>query len=430
MLTQANGQRVVIYGINYAPEMAGVGRYSGEIGAFLAAQGHAVSAVTTPPHYPGWRALPPYSGDKWMRETVDGVDVHRCPLYLHPQMQGIRRLLAPLSFALSSAIPAFRHILKTRPQVVLIVEPTLFVAPVGLFAAKLVGAKTVLHVQDLEIDAAFAVGHLGKGGLMARLAAAFERSLLHRFDRVITISTRMAEKIAEKGIDASRIEVVRNWVDIDLIKPLAGPSPYRAELGLADDCKVVLYSGNIGAKQGVGLIIEAAERLADRHDIQFIVAGEGPMRPLVEAASQRLGNIRLLGFQPEARFSDFLGLADIHILPQELGTADLLLPSKLGGMLASGRPILVTADPGTELATFLGESCVFSPPGDGAAVAQAVSQMAAAPLDPEGVNLRLERARRLSKTTLIRNFETAALFMSARPAEAAHEAPALTAHSA
>jgi len=343
---------VVIYGINYVPEIAGVGRYSGEIGTYLAAQGHQVCVVTAPPHYPGWRVQPSYR-NAWTQEVLAGATLYRCPLYLSEQMKGFRRLLAPLSFAASSAPVAFWAILKRRPDVVLVVEPTLFVAPVALLAAKLVGARTVLHVQDLEVEAAFAVGHLGKGGFLARLAAAFDGVMARSFDCIVTISNRMAEKIQDKGVASGKVAVVRNWVDLTQVRPDQDAATYRSELGIGADTFVALYSGNLGAKQGVRLIWEAAERLREDPRILFLVAGDGPMRPELEKAASRLPNLRLVGFQPEARFGEFLSVANLHLLPQEREAADLLLPSKLGGMLASAKPVLVTADPGTELADFL-----------------------------------------------------------------------------
>jgi len=404
-------KRVVIYGINYAPEMAGVGRYTGDIGEHFAALGHEVCVVTAPPHYPGWRAQAGYCATRWRKDIVAGAEVYRCPLYLHPQMKGLRRLLAPLSFALSSAPVALWQILKRRPDVVMAVEPTLFVAPITLLAARLVGAKTVLHVQDLEIDAAFAVGHLGKGGLLAKLGAAFERSVMRRFDRVITISNRMAEKIIDKGVQPERVEVVRNWVDLDLVQPMQTSLAYRQDLCLRPDDFVVLYSGNIGAKQGVRLLIDAAKRLVGEKDIVFAVAGEGPMRPEVEAAAANLPNLRVYDFQPESRYGEFLSIADVHVLPQERQTADLLLPSKLGGMLASGRRIIITADAGAELADFVGDCCELTAAGDSEALAAAVLSAKAQTPSPKSEQQRLERAASLSKSTVIKIFTGAALFL-------------------
>lgn len=402
-------KRILIYGINYAPEIAGVGRYTGEIGAHLAAAGHEVCVVTAPPHYPGWQVQAGYR-NSWSRETRDGVDIWRCPLFLDPAMRGVQRLLAPLSFAASSGVIAVREILKRRPDVVIAVEPTLFVAPVALAAARLVRAKTVLHVQDLEVEAAFAVGHL-RSGVLSRLAGLFDRAVARSFDRVVTISNRMAEKIFDKGVDPTRIEVVRNWVDVDAVRPMPTALTYRAELGLKPSDFVALYSGNLGAKQGVGVLIETARALAQEPDVVFAIAGQGPMRPDVERAARELPNIRVLDFQPEARFGEFLSIADVHVLPQERNAADLLLPSKLGGMLASGRPIIVTADAGTELAYFLGDSCELTEPGDAQALAGAVGQLKREGETPARVQARLALAASLSKSGLIEVFTGAALFI-------------------
>lgn len=403
-------ETIIIYGINFAPEIAGVGRYTGEIALHLAAEGHPVCIITAPPHYPGWRVRKPYR-NRWSHEMLAGAEVYRCPLYLNDQMKGFRRLLAPLSFAVSSAPVALWAILRRRPKVVLVVEPTLFVAPIALLAAWMVGARTVLHVQDLEVEAAFAVGHLGQGGLLSRLANAFDRAMARQFDRIVTISNRMAQKIIDKGAEADKVAVVRNWVDLDQVRPEQDASAYRQELGIADDVFVALYSGNLGAKQGVRLIWEAAERLSDQPGILFLVAGDGPMRPDLEQAAARLPNLRLVDFQPEARFGEFLSVANVHLLPQEREAADLLLPSKLGGMLASAKPVIVTADLGTELANFLGSSCRLTPPGDSTALANAIAETAAGGPDPDMRTERLALAQQLAKTSGIAQFARAVLFV-------------------
>ena len=344
--------------MNFAPEITGVGRYSGELAVGLAARGVVVEAVSTAPHYPGWRALPPFSTKRYTRETRDGVEVVRCPMVLHKAGAGIWRLIAPLSFALTSAPVALWRILARRPRTVLCVEPTLFVAPVALFAAKLIGARTALHVQDLEVDAAFAVGHIGKSKRLVALGHWFERSLMRRFDVVVTISEAMATSIAAKGVHRDRLHVVRNWVDTTRIFPLGRPSRYRAQLGIPGDTFVVLYSGQIGPKQALHTVFEVAERLANRSDIRFVVAGEGPMKAHFARRYGHLPNIMLLGLQPEEQLNEFLNLADCHILPQHPEIKDLVLPSKLGGMLASGKDLLVLADDDTELAAFLGRCCL------------------------------------------------------------------------
>ena len=205
---------ILLYGMNFAPELTGIGRYSGELAAGLARRGATVEAITAPPHYPGWFVRPPYSAGRYTRETVEGVRVIRAPLVLHKAGGGIWRLIAPLSFAIASAPVAAWRILTARPRTVLCVEPTLFSAPIALLAAKLVGAHTVLHVQDLEVDAAFAVGHLGKAAILAKLGLWFERAVMRRFDCVVTISQEMARRIEAKGVASDRVHIVRNWVDV------------------------------------------------------------------------------------------------------------------------------------------------------------------------------------------------------------------------
>ncbi|WP_377298182.1 WcaI family glycosyltransferase [Rhizobium sp. SGZ-381] len=366
-------KRILIYGMNYAPELAGVGKYTGEIAEYLAAEGADVTVVSTPPHYPGWAVQKGYrNGYSTVKEN--GVHVLRTPLLLRRKMKGVWRLLAPLSFAASSAPVVFWQILRRRPEAVFCVEPTLFAAPVAQLAAKLVGARTVLHVQDLEVDAAFAVGHLGALGFLKKLGFAFERFTLKRFDKVITISNRMADKLVEKGVKPQNMALVRNWVDLSHIYPMTEESPYRAELGFTKSDFVVLYSGNIGAKQGLTVLLDAAEKLKGEANIHFVIAGEGPLKDELQARYGTLPNLRFLPFQPYARLNEFLNMADLHALPQDKGAADLVLPSKLGGMLACGKPVLVTADDGTELAEFARGVAIVVPPGDFDRLAHAIHE--------------------------------------------------------
>lgn len=376
------GQRILIYGMNYTPEIAGVGKYTSEIAEHFMLQGAEVTVVTTPPHYPGWVTKDGFA-NRFQSTVENGVRVRRAPLFLRRKMSGIWRLLAPLSFALTSAPVVVLEIMRQRPQIVLCVEPTLFAAPVAQLVAWVIGARTVLHVQDLEVDAAFAVGHLASRTWLKKLGFAFERAMLRRFNKVITISNRMAERLAAKGVANDRLAVVRNWVDLSHIYPLEGESRYREELGFTKGDFIVLYSGNIGAKQGLKVLLDAAEQLKDEKNIKFVVAGEGPVKAELQKRYEHLANLRFLPFQPYARLNDFMNMADLHALPQDKGAADLVLPSKLGGMLASGKAIIVTADEGTELADFLGEAAILTPPGDSIRLAEGIrmAQMTVAKSD-------------------------------------------------
>ncbi len=390
--------RLLLYCINYAPEMLGVGRYAGELGAHLLSHGAELEVVTTPPHYPGWRVLAPYT-NRYTVEKRDRLRVTRCPIFLRERLSGLARLLVAVSFAASTAPIVLWRALRQRPQVLLATEPSLLSAPAALLAARLCGARAVLHVQDLEVEAAFAVGHL-KGELALRLARKTERFLLRRFDLVITISERMQAALREGGVAPERLRLIRNWVDLVSIYQKRGPNPFREEMGVGESAYVVLYAGNVGRKQALDQLIEAAALAQRQRDLTFVIAGEGPEKSRLQATAT--SNVIFLPLQPEAKLNDLLNAADVHVLPQDPNTADLVLPSKLGGMLASGKPIVAQATSGTELHSFLGDAATFSTPGDAAGLISGIRRALAEA--PRTEVARAELAQQLSAANALSRF--------------------------
>jgi colanic acid biosynthesis glycosyl transferase WcaI len=266
----------------------------------------------------------------------------------------------------------------------------LLCAPVALLAAKVIRSRAVLHVQDLEVDAAFAVGHLSDHSVLKRFGFFCERILLSGFDRVITISGRMRDHLRRKGVKSEHLSVIRNWVDLRQIRPLDTPNSYREQLQIGKETFVVLYAGNIGAKQALHIVLDAAARVADQPELLFVIAGDGPEKPGL--ISRGLRNVRFLPLQPEEKLCELLNFADLHVLPQEKGAADLVLPSKLGGMLASGRPMVVTADPDTELYEFLNGTAAIVPAGDDSALAAEILRLRRLPAPPLGIGAGLAGA--------------------------------------
>jgi colanic acid biosynthesis glycosyl transferase WcaI len=364
--------RVLIYGLNFAPEMMGVGRYTGELASHLVKTGAQVDVVAAPPHYPDWKVSKPFSARRYTRSTENGAEVTRCPLLLGARTKGIWRLLTPLSFAISSSPVMLAKALFRRPSVIIVVEPTLFVAPLAILCARLVGAKTLLHVQDMEVEAAFSVGHL-HGRALAYLARAFDRFVTRRFDRVVSISNQMCTLVEKKGVEKSKIALVRNWIDIeDVADHQADAAATRRRIGLSRHDFLVLYAGSIGAKQGLDILLDAAVGLEERKSLVFVVAGDGPAKAALVERYARLSNVRFLPPQPEADYRALLCAADLHVLPQMRGAGDLFLPSKLGAVLASAKPAIVAADEGTELFQFLDGAACLVPPGDAQALRAAI----------------------------------------------------------
>jgi colanic acid biosynthesis glycosyl transferase WcaI len=368
--------RLLIYGLNFAPEPTGVGKFSGEMAAWLAARGHDVRVVAAPPYYPAWRRDP--SVTLWREELWRGVRVYRAPLYVPERPRPATRIAHLLSFAASSLPLTWWQAVGFHPQAVLAVAPSLMTAPGALAAAALARARTWLHVQDFETEAAFGLGMMG-GKAIEGAALRAEGWLLRRFDRVSTISEPMLRRLIDKGVAPERARLVPNWADLEAIHPLAGPSSLRAELGIPAESVVALYAGTLAEKQGLEVLVDAARRLQDAPHILIAVAGEGPARARLAEASTGLANFRLLPLQPPERLNDLLNLADLHLLPERSEAADLVMPSKLGGMLASGRPILAAVLADGAIAGAMRAAGVVVPPGDGAALAEAVRDLGANP---------------------------------------------------
>ncbi len=400
--------RILVHGINYAPELTGIGKYTGELCEWLAARGHQVRVVTAPPYYPDWRVQPGYSARAYRAETLNGVMVRRCPLWVPRRLSGARRLLHLASFALSST-PAVLSAWTWRPHVVLAVEPTMLCAPSAWLLARLSGAKAWLHIQDFEFDAAVSLGLLPRRA--AASAYGMERLIMRRFDRVSTISENMLALLSRKGVSAERSVLFPNWVDCTEIHPLTGPSRMRADLGIAADACVALYSGNMGEKQGLEVVLDAAAQLAHERDLVFLMCGEGGARARLEARAAGLKNVRWLPLQPADRLNALLNVADVHLLPQRADAADLVMPSKLTGMLASGRPVLATAHPGTGLANVVNECGIVTAPGDAAQFARALRELKRHAIARRALGSAARRyaEQHLHKEAVLAKFEAALL---------------------
>ena len=380
--------RILFLGINYWPEQIGIGLYSGDMCSAWAAARHEVRAVVAVPYYPAWKVFDGYRGKGWARRVENGVDLTRCPIYVPARPTGPRRIIHHLSFLAASLPPMLKAAFGHKPDIVVTSAPSLITAPVAWLTARLCGAKCWLHIQDFEVDAALATG-LVKPGLVSKLGAGFERTVYALFDKVSSISPQMCRKLEEKGVPTRKIYQLRNWADIERVRPLEGRSPYRDEWDI-DTPHVALYSGNIANKQGIEVVVEAARLLRHRSDLTFVVCGEGPNRANLEAAAAGLRNVRFHDLQPRGRLGELLGMASVHLMPQLAGAADLLLPSKLTNMLASGRPVVATTEQDTGLAREVEGTGLICEPENPRALAAAIETL----LDDEDMRERCGAAAR------------------------------------
>jgi colanic acid biosynthesis glycosyl transferase WcaI len=398
--------RILICGINYAPELVGIGKFTSEMAEWLVEQGHQIRVVTAPPYYPAWKVFSGHRGWSYSHQVRRGVSIYRCPIWVTRHPTGLQRLIHLASFAISS-FPVMLMQLFWRPNIVLVIEPALFSLPSALLVAKLNKAVSWLHIHDFEIDAGFTLGLMPNISWLRRGILKGERWLMQQCQLVTTISEKMLDRLYTKQVEPTKAFLFPNWVDTNQIYPLSQANSLRGKLHFTDSNVIVLYAGTMGSKQGLELLIQAADCLQTTPALQFVLAGDGPQRRQLEqmVTAQQLQNVHFLPIFPTEEFNQLLNLADIHVLVQKQSMTDLVMPSKLSGMLASGKPIIATADPDSEIAQVISAAkCgILVQPEKLAPLVQAIQIMVKQPHQRLiwGQNGRHYAEQRLSQTVIL-----------------------------
>ncbi|MEH6542444.1 MAG: WcaI family glycosyltransferase [Porticoccaceae bacterium] len=341
--------KFVLYGLNYAPELSGIGKYTGDMEAWFSENAHQVDVLTSPPYYPEWSVHSGYRNRWFSRSPLRNGTVVRCPLYVPSRPSTFKRLVHLVSFSVSSGL-ALSMKLFDKPDFVICIQPTLFCAPLTLLYARLTGAKAVMHVQDYEIDAMFGLD-LMRRNFLSRIAKKIESWLMRRFDLVTTISYSMIENAKQKGVDGDKLRLFPNWADVSFVTPSVNGAELKVEWGFCEEDKIVLYAGNIGKKQGLDIVIEVAEQFRTESNTHFVLVGDGVEANALksDATTRDLPNVHFKPLQSWSRVPEMLALADVHLVIQKCGAADVVLPSKLTNILSAGGHAIVTAEKETEL---------------------------------------------------------------------------------
>ena len=361
---------ILIYGLNYTPEPTGIGKYTGEMGAWLVERGHSVDAIVAPPYYPQWKVSPDYKGKGFVAESLSGVRVYRAPLFV-PSATTIsarNRILHETSFSATSLRYWLPRLLREQSyDVVIATCPPVQIGLYPWLYSRLRKVPFVFHVLDLQVDVAVRLGML-KANRAVRVLYEVENFMLGAATRVSTITEAMRRRIVEKGISEERTWLFPNWADTDSVRPMQRDNEVRREFGVGPHEVLALYAGNMGEKQGLDLVLDAADQVRKRKEIQFIMVGAGAAQERLERAARdrKLDNVRFFPVQPLERLPLMLAAGDIHLVVQRREAADLVMPSKLTNILAAGRPSVATADPDTALYQVLNEhSCgITTTPGD------------------------------------------------------------------
>ncbi|MET7969974.1 glycosyltransferase family 4 protein [Micromonospora sp. NPDC005305] len=330
--------RVTILGGHYAPEPTGNGPYTAGLANGLVARRHDVRVITTHPDYPEWRVTEG-SGGWSVSDEVDGVRVQRLAHYVPARPIGGRRLLSELSLGIRF-LTARWH----RPDVVLLVSPNLIASALAaLRARRSRGHATGIWIQNLY---SLGITETGQGGRSAATALkALESRTLRSATGVVVIHDRFHSFVTETlGVPTGRVEVIRNWSHVD--PPMeVDRAAVRNRRGWDPDVTVILHAGNMGAKQGLENVVEAA-RLADRQraPVRFVLLGDGNECARLHSLARNVTSIEFVAPLPDDEFRQTLGSADILLVNERAGMKEMSVPSKLKTYFSTSLPVLAATD--------------------------------------------------------------------------------------
>ncbi len=349
----------------YPPDTAATGQLLSQLAASLAAAGWRVTVLTSRT-----------TSKAPLTEVTEGVWILRVRGLPFTRSNHLLRAIAYLSL-----YPAFLWRLIRLPAadvVVTMTDPPMQLV-LGLPVKWLKGSRLVHWAQDIYPELAEALGVLRVGGLMSRILRALSNWALSRYDRIVSVGRCMSERLHERGLAPESITVIPNWADTQAIRPINhGTNPLRTEWSL-EDRFVVMYAGNLGLAHPVEAILEAAQLLIESApNTLFLFVGEGPRLSWLSSQAQalQLDNVRFLPFQPTEKLAYVLSAADVHLAGMYDRLCGLVVPSKVYGVMAAGRPCLFLGPEGSEIARLIREhDCgAVVPSADGATVAAVLAR--------------------------------------------------------
>jgi glycosyltransferase involved in cell wall biosynthesis len=304
--------------------------------------GHEVTVVTGVPNFPQGRVFAGYRNRLWQQERIDGIRVIRVWTYITANEGFVRRVLDYLSFMLSGTLAA---LFTRRVDVVVGTSPQLFTACAAWMVGALKRRAYVFELRDLWPESIKAVGAM-KDTALIRILERLEMFLYRRAARIVSVTHSFRETLHRRGIDAGKIDVITNGVDIARFSPRPKDTTLEAELGLAGHF-VAGYIGTHGMAHALETLLQAARQLQQEHPaigLRFLFLGDGARKAALVDEARRLGlsNVLFVGSVPKeqvARYWSLLDVSIIHLRRTELFTT--VIPSKLFECMGMGIPVLL-----------------------------------------------------------------------------------------
>jgi len=396
--------KVLILSINYWPEVTGIGAFTTYRAEYLAAVGHDVEVCTTFPYYPEWKVPPGYAGKLAASEKRNGVRILRSYAYIPNPATSLKRVLHEATFIASSMI---RAVVQKRPDLLLVVSPPLGLAVNAILLSRLWRIPYVFDVEDLQPDSAADLDMLPSWAL--RFLYRVESAAYRHAALVTTLTNGMRERIIDKGIPEEKVELLEARVDDSLfdIGPREG-SAFRQRHGLESKF-LVTHSGNMGVKQGLDVIVDAAALNRSDDSMRFLFVGDGAVCGRIKrrVAELELHNVRFLPLLEAEDFRGLLAASDVCLLTQQKSVSEIAFPSKIVTYLAAGRPVIASVNPDCEIAQTIRESGAgkIVAPEDAEALLAGIREFRGADLRQYRQNAQEYASRRWSSSRVLGHLE-------------------------
>jgi colanic acid biosynthesis glycosyl transferase WcaI len=399
--------RILVLGINYWPEQAGIAPFTTGRCEYLAARGHEVVVCTALPYYPEWNVAQGYERRLVAREERNGVTILRCRIYVPKRATSLRRVLHEGSFV---AMSLARALVQKRPDAMLVVSPPLGLGLSAIILSRLWNIPYVFHVPDLQPDAAVDLAMLSRGPLVSGLYT-LERFAYNNAALISTLTEPMRQRIISKGIQPHKVKVFSDWPAPELFRIALDDNGagFRRQHGLKERF-LLLHCGNMGHKQGLDVVLDAAQLSRSDPQIIYLLVGSGAAAAsLKEGASRRaLPNVRFLPLQTQADYLDLLAATNVALITQRRVVADIVFPSKTLTLMAAGRPLIASVNAESEIANVVrvARAGLVVTPEDPLALFQGVEMLRNRPIERQTMALhareygrtRWDRSRILSET--------------------------------
>ncbi|MGY2066395.1 glycosyltransferase family 4 protein [Blastococcus sp. SYSU DS0619] len=369
--------RIVVLGLNYAPETTGIAPYTTGMARHLAACGHEVTAITGHPHYPEWELHPGFEEARPPEDDA-GVRLVRVSHPVPKNPHGLSRVWMEAVFAMRAAV----QLLRARPNVVIVVSPALLALLPAVLLRPVLRHRVGAVVQDLY-GAALSETGLG-GGTVARATAWLELFLLRRVSGVAVIHDVFRRRLVAAGLPKHQIDVIPNWSHVTM--PGADRAATRRALGWGENEFIALHAGNMGAKQGLEGLIDVGRLAEERGSaVRVVLLGDGARREALRQYAGDLSHASFLDPLPKGRFEAALEAADCLLLHERPGVVEMSVPSKLTTYFTAGRPVVAATDPASGAAALmaLSDAGLTVRAGDAGGILAAIESLASAPAAAE-----------------------------------------------